>query len=111
LAKATPIPASSRHKVRIRDQGRCARCGAPCDGQWHHRRSRSVRDLLTHSPANGLHLCATCHGWVHAHPFEARASGWIVSRYADPANEPVQHALYGEVYLTKEGGFTHVTTG
>jgi hypothetical protein len=48
---------------------------------------------------------------VHAHPFEARASGWIVSRYADPANEPVQHALYGEVYLTKEGGFTHVTTG
>jgi hypothetical protein len=41
---------------------------------------------------------------VHAHPFEARAAGWIVSRHANPLLEPVKHALFGVVYLDDEGG-------
>jgi hypothetical protein len=108
--KATPIPTAARNKVKTRDQNRCARCGLGCNqGQWHHRRSRSIRDDLTHSPANGVYLCVTCHKWVHEHPFEARATGFIISRYSDPTTEPVEHALYGKVILTDQG--TWLTSG
>lgn len=109
--KATPIPAASRDKVKERDRGRCARCAIPTPGEWHHRRSRSVRDDLTHSPANGVLLCGLCHLWVHAHPFEARGTGFIVSRFSDPVQEPVQHALYGLVCLTDQGTWFEVTSG
>jgi 5-methylcytosine-specific restriction protein A len=107
--KATPIPERSRNLVIARDRSRCVRCAAPClPGEWHHRRSRSVRDSITHSPANGILLCHTCHVWVHAHPFEARASGYIVSRYANPFEESVMHALFGPVMLDENGGYTQI---
>jgi 5-methylcytosine-specific restriction protein A len=110
--KATPIPSAARSKVKERDRNRCARCGMPtATGEWHHRRSRSVRDDLTHSPANGVNLCKTCHGWVHANPFEARGTGFIVSRYSDPSEEPIEHALYGKVVLTDQGSWFEVTSG
>lgn len=104
--KATPIPKKSRNLVVARDKSRCVRCAAPAaKGEWHHRRSRSIRDAHTHSPANGIHLCTLCHKWVHDNPFEARASGFIVSRFANPVLEPVRHALYGWVYLDEDGTF------
>ncbi len=70
---------------------------------WHHRRSKSVRDTLTHSPCNGVWMCRTCHGWVHHNPTEAQVNGWIVSRYDDPREVPVTHALWGRVTLTEQG--------
>lgn len=107
--KATPIPERSRNLVVARDHSRCVRCGAPAlPGEWHHRRSRSVRDEVTHSPMNGILLDNVCHSWVHAHPFEARSSGWIVSRYADPSTEPVTHALFGLVLLDGNGNYSLV---
>jgi|SRR6478735_2562965 len=109
MARATPIPDSARIAVETRDGG-CVRCGAP-GGNFHHRRSRSVRDALTHSPGNAVILCGSgttlCHGWVHAHPAEARGSGWIVSRFiADPATEPVWTIRHGWVLLDHDGHFT-----
>lgn len=75
-------------------------------GQWHHRRSRRVRDKFRHSPCNGLWLCLDCHAWVHAHPLLARQSGWIVSQHeSDPSSVPVVHALWGRVRLTHDGGW------
>lgn len=98
------IPSLSRNQVIARDRSRCVRCTAPAPvGHWHHRRSRSIKDEFTHSPANGVWLCHLCHTWVHAHPFEARATGLIVSRYADPETEPLEHALYGRVLLNDDG--------
>lgn len=103
---ANEIPKRSREMVAKRDGQRCARCGIlVLHGHWHHRRSRSVRDLLTHSPANGVWLCPADHSWVHGHPFEARAEGFIVSRYADPTETPLKHILFGWVLLSAEGGF------
>lgn len=103
---ASGIPSASRLQVKVRDMSQCVRCGTPTHvGQWHHRRSRSVRDEITHSPCNGIYLCATCHAWVHAHPFEARANGWIVSRYADPREQPVFHSQFGMVLLDEAGGY------
>jgi hypothetical protein len=100
--KATPIPQWSRTLVRHRDLDLCARCGM-LGAHWHHRRSRSVRDELTHSPCNGLWLCAFDHAWVHANPREAREAGFIVSRHEDPRYVPVDHAIHGLVYLTEDG--------
>ena len=62
-----------------------------------------MRDDHTHCPCNGINLCGSgttgCHGWVHSHPFEARAMGWIVSRYAVPHETPVYAAQHGWVLL------------
>lgn len=102
------IPERSRNLVRVRDRHRCARCGSPTPvGAWHHRRSRHVRDGsgVVHSPANGVWLCNGCHATVHANPFEARSEGFIVSKWADPREVPVKHALHGVVLLTMDGKF------
>lgn len=50
-------------------------------------------------------LCGTCHRWVHDNPFEARRQGWIVSRYANPYEEPAYTSQYGMVVLNCEGGY------
>lgn len=104
--KATPIPALSRVRVRARDFFRCVRCGSPTPamaGHWHHRRSRSIRDDHTHMPCNGVWLCGTCHEWVHKNPFEARATGLIVSRYAIPCETPLYAQQHGWVLLGEDG--------
>ena len=103
--KATQIPEESRAFVYTRDFFRCVRCGQqPRARQWHHRRSRSVRDDHTHESCNGVLLCVTCHTWVHQHPFEARGKGWIVSRDSVPCETPVYAEQHGWVLLDHEGG-------
>ena len=93
--KASPIPDLARALVKARARLHCERCGmSAVRGHWHHRRSRAVRDTHTHCPCNGVWLCGTCHGWVHAHPFDARSGGWIVSRYEPrPGVQPYQTPL------------------
>lgn len=101
---ATSIPASAYALVRTRDFWRCVSCGMPANpGEWHHRRSRSVVDEHQHASCNGIHLCTTCHRWVHAHPFEARRRGWIVSRYSIPCEVPVFTQQHGWVLLDHLG--------
>ncbi len=108
MARATPIPASSREAVGKRAGWRCERCSAPATN-FHHRRSRSIRDSLTHDPSNALWLCGSgttgCHGWAHHNPKDAREAGIIVSRYEqDPGAIPVK-TWHGLVYLTSEGTY------
>jgi hypothetical protein len=43
------IPTASREAVKSRDTGRCVRCWG-VGSEWHHRRSRSVRDEHRHCP-------------------------------------------------------------
>lgn len=54
-------------------------------------------DRHQHAPCNGVTVCKTCHAWIHSHPFEARAQGWIVARHADPCHEYV--TVHGETVL------------
>lgn len=100
--KATPIPQVSRERVRARAKGLCERCGS-LGAHWHHRRSRSVRDALTHSPVNGVLLCTLCHAAVHANPREAIEQGFIVSRYQDPRLVPVERWDGTTIYLNEDG--------
>lgn len=90
------IPTKSRDLVKARAHHRCERCEAPAyNGDWHHRRTRSVDDEHQHCPCNGVWLCRTCHRWAHDHPDEARRSGWIVSRWVnEPGTIPV-HRRFG----------------
>lgn len=98
------VTQADRERVRNRYLERCERCGVPTPlGQVHHRRSRSVRDALTHRPGNLTWLCAPDHRWVHSHPMLARNEGFIVSRLvAVPSAIPV-HTPWGAVIFLDSG--------
>jgi hypothetical protein len=82
MSRSNTIPKRSRALVKARDRFRCVRCGMPApEGQWHHRRSRSVRDVHTHCSCNGIWLCPTCHHWAHMNPTAARGEGLILPRF------------------------------
>ena len=94
-------------RVDNRDMASCVRCGVSLhvtSGSRHHRQRRREGD---HSPANLVLLCGSgttgCHGWVHAHPAEARSLGLIVSAWAVARDVPVylghlrRWALHNEV--------------
>lgn len=105
------VPGMSRVLVRVRDMHRCVVCHMA--GQdWHHRRTRSVRDEHTHCPCNGITLCGPGnnhgdHGWVHSHPFESRHRGLIISRHEQRMPFEVPMWVGGKwVYLDCEGGVT-----
>lgn len=102
--KATGIPHKSRDAVKARAMGRCERCGMQ-GSHWHHRRSRSIRDAITHSPVNGVWLCSTDHVFVHANPRQAREEGFIVSRYDDPRKVPFLRWDGALVQPDTEGGW------
>lgn len=103
---ASPIPTQRREQVKAREMDRCFRCGGK-GSEWHHRRSRSVRDTHTHCACNGVWVCKTCHDWAHAHPFDARSIGLIVSRHQrDPGTVPVE-ARFGLIVLDCEGKYTY----
>jgi hypothetical protein len=101
---ATPIPAESREIVFTREHGLCGRCAMP-GTEWHHRRSRRVRDAHQHCPCVGILLCNTCHRWAHAHPYEAMERGLIVSIYEKrPASVPSRRADGWWLTLCSGGG-------
>jgi 5-methylcytosine-specific restriction endonuclease McrA len=102
------IPTKVRARVKVRARFRCERCGAPApSGEVHHRRSRSVRDQHTHCCCVLVLLCGTCHRWVHAHPFEARTEGLIVSRFVDEPGTVPQVTAYGLRIYHCDGGTEH----
>lgn len=89
-AKGAGIPQKSREIVAGRERGACARCGLAAT-DWHHRRSRRTRDAHTHCACVGIHLCRTCHDYVHRNPEYARALGFIVSAHEEePWTAPVK---------------------
>lgn len=70
---AKDIPKRARKIVAERD-GCCVRCGMPATDVHHRQRRREGK----HGTANLIALCRPCHGWVHSHPTQARACGYIV---------------------------------
>lgn len=74
-----PRWAALREVVLARAGHRCERCGEGirlATFECHHRRLRSQggRDVVE----NLVAVCPDDHRWIHAHPTQARADGWIV---------------------------------
>lgn len=103
---SNPIPAASRRLVEDREQGLCLRCGGK-GTDWHHRRSRSVRDGHTHCGCNGVLLCRVDHAWAHGNPALAQAQGWIVSRYVDEPSSVAVVTRHGMLRLNCDGSFAN----
>lgn len=98
-------------KIDRREQQRCARCGVIiwAGGSRHHRKFKGRRG--GDEVSNGILLCGSgttgCHGWAHAHPVSARMKGFALESHEDPKFHPVEHALYGVVWLDDDGGYSH----
>ncbi|MEB0303842.1 hypothetical protein QN345_00615 [Cryobacterium sp. 10I1] len=94
--------------VDRREQQRCARCGRIiwAGGSRHHRKFRSRRG--SDSAANIVLMCGSgttgCHGWVHANPTSAAMVGFALESWQDPTEHPIEHVLYGRVWLDDDGG-------
>lgn len=107
-SRPTGPDVATRELVRWRDRDQCRRCGAQT-WQIHHRKPRGMggtRDPLINGPSNLVLLCGTgttgCHGWVETNRTEARLQGWLVSQYADPRYQPIDHE--GRLaFLTEDG--------
>lgn len=98
--------------VRDRDRHACVRCGTTEQLTTHHRRARGMggsRWPGINQPANLLTLCGSgttgCHGTIESYRRTAMGDGYVVSRYADPAAEPVR-TIGGWVRLDNDGGAT-----
>lgn len=110
-------------QVRVvweRDKGRCALCGKPLVWEqrghpfgwsYSHRAGRlmgGTKAPWINWPSNGNLLCGSgttlCHGDVTHNPRRYADLGFIVRRgIRPPAEVPIQHALYGECWLTDDG--------
>lgn len=85
----TTISRRLRTSILERDNYQCQRCGISIMNQRysvHHRKLRSHASPDEVNLADNLiTLCGSgttgCHGWVHAHPAEAREQGYIISAY------------------------------
>lgn len=101
-----------RQIVIEREMSCCLRCGklqrAGSFSSLHHRQSRRVGPdsvpnlvLLCGSGSNG------CHGYVHTHPAEAQAEGYIVSVHLRPElieQVPVRSAFWQSFILLNPDG-------
>ena len=118
--KALGVSKSTRQLVLKRAGGACERCGIPFHSvvfsSLHHRTPRGMggtRNPRLNLPSNLVAICGSgttgCHGDVESYRKLAVKEGYIVSRYEEPAEQPIYLHLWGWTYLTDEGEyiFTH----
>lgn len=53
----------------------CEVCHTACATDVHHKLGRE--GLLLFDVRHWLPVCRPCHDWIHAHPIEAAARGWL----------------------------------
>lgn len=67
-----------KRAVRLRDDYTCQRCGVQQPYiHAHHIAPRGRRPDLIHDVDNGMCLCFECHRYVHEHPKESTAQGFL----------------------------------
>lgn len=105
------VPPARRKTLAERSGGECEVRLPACLGRAtdpHHRITR--KDGGRHGESkersdklsNLLHLCRSCHEWIHDCPANARNDGHLLREYQIPAQEPLLYR--GElVYLADDG--------
>ena len=85
------FPEEVRMSVRRRSGGRCETHSRACTGEAHHFHHRKLRRHKDHSAVNCLHVCTSCHRYIHDVMGEAAyLMGWLVRSFEDPAEIPVR---------------------
>ena len=91
--KLRDFSAETKRLIRNRAGDACERCRVSVvNGEIDHRRTRGAGGTnrpSTNEASNGALLCSPCHEWKHAHPNEARETGWYVSQWEHPETVPM----------------------
>lgn len=87
LARAALRPRSSKRAAEMVDRRAlvarvlsahpvCERCDAARSTDVHEPHTRARGGSIT-DPSNVRAVCRACHDWIHAHPAQAAAEGWL----------------------------------
>lgn len=89
------FPETVKAEARRRSGNRCEARSAVCTQKaerFHHRKLKGMGGRsVDNSIENCLHVCDSCHCYMHAHSILARLMGWIVHSTLEPAEVPVRH--------------------
>ena len=111
VSKATRVLVLNRAKYR------CEKCGVSLSESFyyslHHRTPRGMggsREVRLNLPSNLVAICGSgttgCHGWIESNRSVSEDAGWLVSRYQEVAEVPLQIWGVGWSYLNDEGEYS-----
>jgi len=111
------VSKGTREQVLNRANHRCEKCGILLvTAQFyslHHRTPRGMggtRNARLNLASNLVAICGSgttgCHGWIESNRSVAEDSGWLVSRYQEPAEVAVLIYGVGWRYLQDEGNYS-----
>ena len=111
------VSKTTRVLVLNRAKYRCEKCGVPLYEtlyySLHHRTPRGMggsRQVRLNLPSNLVAICGSgttgCHGWIESNRSVSEDEGWLVSRYQEVAEVPLQIWGVGWRYLTDEGTYS-----
>ena len=103
--KKNRIPRDVAEIVAERAQGMCEIMDPQtgCNGRAEHMHHRKLRSQGgEHTVENLVHICSTCHDYVHRHPAISHTMGWIVRSSYDPRHSPFLRRG-GAVFLFEDG--------
>lgn len=87
--RPTDFDGATRAAVALRSGGWCEAMMVGCEGAAVHLHHRLRRGHGDHRAVNALHVCAACHGWIHANVAASYDRGWLVRTGDDPADIPI----------------------
>lgn len=99
------IPTKAREVVWERQNRQCARCGN-LGNEIHHRMRRREGG---HAYENLVGLCSEDHRWVHKHPKQAAADGFIIPISVDDISAVPIKTFVGWLLFDAEGNTTFTT--
>ena len=105
--KSTGPDAATRELVMSRDNGRCLRCAVRAGEQIHHRKPRGMggtKDPKINAPENLVWICLSCHEHIERNRATSYASGWLVARNANPAEQYLITPNHVMLMLLTDGG-------
>jgi len=111
------VSKTTRVLVLNRAKYRCEKCGVPLSEtlyySLHHRTPRGMggsRQARLNLPSNLVAICGSgttgCHGGIESNRSISEDEGWLVSRYQEVAEVPLQIWGVGWRYLTDEGEYS-----